>query len=449
MSIPTSDLPDDVLTVNALKLLRRRAEDNPKMRAVLPAQLVNEMTPDDAQLLFHELRVHQVELELQNEELRRAQLELELARQRYFDLYDLAPVGYCSVTEQGLIIEANLTAAALLGVSRQELVNRSLTRFMAPNHRQVYRECCRQLLSGGEAQSCELQVSRVVGGTVWLSLAVNMTKDATDTTLLRVMFKDVTERKLLDAVLLQTSHDLELARQAADKANQAKSDFLADMSHELRSPLNAILGFAQLLDAGTPAPTPAQKSSIDQIIHGGWHLLGLVNEILDLASIESGQMALTMAAESLGEVLQECQALIAPLALANHIRLEFPSFGEPCWVQADRHRLKQLLINLLSNAIKYNRTDGSVVVRWQLRPQQRVRVSLEDSGQGLTPAQIAQLFQPFNRLGQESGQQQGTGIGLVVSKRLAEMMGGSIGVSSTPGVGSVFWFELALNDASA
>ena len=118
-------------------------------------------------------------------------------------------------------------------------------------------------------------------------------------------------------------------------------------------------------------------------------------------------------------------------------------------MQADRHRLKQLLINLLSNAIKYNRTDGSVVVRWQLRPQQRVRVSLEDSGQGLTPAQLAQLFQPFNRLGQESGQQQGTGIGLVVSKRLAEMMGGSIGVSSTPGVGSVFWFELALNDASA
>lgn len=447
MTIPAKDLRNEVLTVSALKSLRRRAEDSYQLRAPLPLHLVKEMMPDDAQLLFHELRVHQIELELQNEELRRVQVALEVARERYFDLYDLAPVGYCTVTETGLIVEANLTAATILGVSRSALVNRSLTRYMLPAQQPIYRECCRLLLSSGQTQSCDLQVNNAKGSTLWLSLAINMTNDATGAMLMRVMFKDISDRKQLDAALLQKSQELELARQTADKANRAKSDFLAGMSHELRSPLNAILGFAQLMDAGTPALTPMQKASVDQIIHGGWHLLGLVNEILDLASIESGHLALAMGAQSLDEVLQECQAMVEPLAQASHISLAFPSFDQPCWVQADRRRLKQLVINLLSNAIKYNRAHGQVVVRWQLRPQRRVRVSLEDSGKGLTTEQLAQLFEPFNRLGQEYGQQVGSGIGLVVSKRLVEMMGGSIGASSTPGVGSVFWFELALAEA--
>jgi len=444
MTIPSQDLRNAALSADALQLLRRRAEDSPQLRAALPLHMLKEMKPEDAQRLYHELRVHQIELELQNEELRRVQVALEVARERYFDLYDLAPVGYCTVTEAGLIIEANLTAAALLGMSRSTLVNRSLTRFMAPAQQPIYRECCRLLRMNGPMQFCEIQMNQAGDAPQWLGLTINMTQDATGATLLRVMFKDMTERQQMEAELREKSHQLELARQVADKANRAKSDFLADMSHELRSPLNAILGFAQLMEAGQPAPTPAQQSSIDQIIHGGWHLLGLVNEILDLASIESGQLELTMDTQSLGEVLQECQAMIAPLAQASHISLHFPAFDVPCWVQADRRRLKQLLINLLSNAIKYNRADGHVAVSWQLRPQQRVRVNLQDSGLGLSPAQLAQLFQPFNRLGQESGRQEGSGIGLVVSKRLIEMMGGSIGASSTPGVGSVFWFELAL-----
>ncbi len=369
MTIPAKDLHDEVLTVSALKSLRRRAEDSYPLRAPLPLHLVKEMMPDDAQLLFHELRVHQIELELQNEELRRVQVALEVARERYFDLYDLAPVGYCTVTQASLIVEANLTAAALLGVSRAALVNRSLTRFMAPAQQQIYHACCQPLLCGGPTQTCELQVNKATGGTLWLSLAMNMTTDATGTMLLRVMFRDITERKTMDAVLLQKSQELELARQTADKANRAKSDFLAGMSHELRSPLNAILGFAQLMDAGTPALTPMQKASVDQIIHGGWHLLGLVNEILDLASIESGHLALAMGTQSLGEVLQDCQAMVEPLAHASHISLAFPDFDQPCWVQADRRRLKQLVINLLSNAIKYNRAScarsGGCVSAWK------------------------------------------------------------------------------------
>jgi signal transduction histidine kinase/CheY-like chemotaxis protein len=293
------------------------------------------------------------------------------------------------------------------------------------------------------AQSCELQLMTQDGSHIWVSLSANVARPNTGGTTLRVMLKDITERVRLDEKLLEKNLELERTRQVADKANQAKSEFLASMSHELRSPLNAILGFAQLIAAGSPPPTAAQKSSIDHILHGGWYLLGLINEILDLAGIESGQLALSMGTESLTEVMRDCQSMIEPLARAAEIQVKFPSFDQACFVHADGRRLKQVLVNLLTNAIKYNRSKGEVTVSLSLRAQGRVRISIQDGGRGLTPEQLQQLFQPFNRLGQESGTQEGSGIGLVVCKRLVELMGGSIGAQSTPGVGSVFWFELA------
>jgi signal transduction histidine kinase len=258
------------------------------------------------------------------------------------------------------------------------------------------------------------------------------------------MLKDITVRKQLDQLLLEKNDELLLARQEADKANQAKSEFLTSMSHELRSPLNAILGFAQLMEAGSPAPTASQRSAIDQILQGGWYLLDLVNEILDLAAIESGQLAITMASEPLAEVLLECKVMIEPQAMASDIQVTFACVEPSLRLQADRRRLKQVLVNLLSNAIKYNTPKGTVVVSCELHPGARARVMVKDSGNGLNAAQLAQLFQPFNRLGREATAVEGTGIGLVVSKRLVEMMGGQIGATSTVGKGSVFWFELAV-----
>jgi PAS domain S-box-containing protein len=444
-STQTRATDDTVISLDALQSLRRRAEDSPRMRLALPQEIVKEMKPEDAQLLFHELRVHQIELEQQNEELRRVQVELELARERYFDLYDMAPVGYCTVNEQGLILEANLTAATLLGVPRSALVKRPINRFLVPEQRNSFQHCCEQLRASGETQCCELQLIRQDGATLWVSVTVNLAKCITGDSTLRVMFKDVSERVLQDAALRKKNVELESARHVAEKANGAKSEFLASMSHELRSPLNAILGFAQLMDASTPALTSKQKSSIDQILHGGWYLLGLVNEILDLSSIEAGRVSLAMAPQSLGDVLQDCQTLIEPIAASSGIHVSFPLFDEPCLVQADPRRLKQVVINLLSNAIKYNRPAGKVDVTWSLRAERRVRVSVQDGGLGLDADQLGQLFQPFSRLGQEAGTQEGTGIGLVVSKRLVELMGGSMGVHSTVGVGSVFWFELLLS----
>jgi PAS domain S-box-containing protein len=253
---------------------------------------------------------------------------------------------------------------------------------------------------------------------------------------------DNTLRKNLDQSLKETNLELQNAKQIADKANLAKSDFLSSMSHELRSPLNAILGFAQLMESGTPPPTLVQRQSIDQILQAGWYLLELINEILDLALIESGKLSLSTEPTSLVDVLSECRGMIEPLASKSGIGLTFPHFDDAHFIKADRTRLKQVLINLLSNAIKYNRAGGTVEVVCAMSASQRTRIGVHDSGDGLTPDKLAQLFQPFNRLGQESGTEEGTGIGLVVSKRLTELMGGEIGAESTVGVGSIFWIEL-------
>jgi len=239
--------------------------------------------------------------------------------------------------------------------------------------------------------------------------------------------------------------DQKRAQAVAESANRAKSDFLSGMSHELRSPLNAILGFAQLMASDLPPPTSTQQASINQILNAGWHLLELINEVLDLAKIEAGQASLSPEPVSLAEALRECHAMVEQQALKRGVCMRFPLFNFPCFVRADRTRLKQILINLLSNAIKYNRDQGTVEV--SVTTGERVRISVHDTGAGLAPEQLAQLFQPFNRLGQEAGPEEGTGIGLVVAKRLVELMGGSIGAESTVDVGSIFWVELGAASA--
>ena len=234
---------------------------------------------------------------------------------------------------------------------------------------------------------------------------------------------------------------------AADKANRAKTDFLSSMSHELRTPLNAILGFAQLMESGAPSPTPLQKRSLDQILKAGWYLLELINEILDLALIESGRVLLSREPVSLIEVMLECRTMIEPQAQKRGITMTFPHFDAHYFVKADRTRIKQVLINLLSNAIKYNKPDGEVAVEYTVQSPDSIRICVRDTGVGLTPEQITLLFQPFNRLGKEAGSEEGTGIGLVVTKRLVKLMNGAIGVESTVGVGSLFWIEFSLTQA--
>jgi PAS domain S-box-containing protein len=247
-----------------------------------------------------------------------------------------------------------------------------------------------------------------------------------------------------NSVRKEVELELNKAMAVAEKANLAKSEFLSSMSHELRTPLSAILGFAQLMESGSPSPTTSQKRSIDQILQAGWYLLELINEILDLALIESGKLSLSVEPISLAEVMHECQDMIEPQAQKRGINVAFPPVDIRYFVQADRTRVKQVLINLLSNAIKYNRAGGTVVVDQITTIPGRIRICVKDSGEGLSADKLAQLFQPFNRLGQEASGEEGTGIGLVTTKRLVELMGGAIGAESTVGSGSVFWIELNL-----
>jgi PAS domain S-box-containing protein len=254
--------------------------------------------------------------------------------------------------------------------------------------------------------------------------------------------RDVTERKRLDGVLEVRNLELEAARTLAEKASSAKSDFLSSMSHELRSPLNAILGFAQLMASESPAPSEQQNRRISQIIRAGWHLLNLINEILELTKIESRQLTYAMASVHLGKMIGECRDMVEPQAQQHGIAIHVASIDMALFVHADSTRLKQVFINLLTNGIKYNRPQGTVEVLCSLLPNHRVRVSIRDNGMGLSVDQQSQLFQTFNRLGQEASGIEGTGIGLVVAKQLVELMGGTIGVQSTVGEGSVFWVEL-------
>jgi len=346
----------------------------------------------------------------------------------------------------GIITDVNKQMEALTGCTRDELIGAPFKNYFTDPERAE--AAIKLVLSEKKVTNYELTARARDGKETVVSYNATTFYDR-DRKLQGVFAaaRDVTESKRLDQVLQDKNAELEGAKSAAEKANLAKSDFLSSMSHELRSPLNAILGFAQLINSDSPPPTPAQTANIDQILHAGWYLLQLINEILDLARIESGKLALSLEPISLAEVLVECKAMIEPQGQKRGIRMSFPEFDIPYVVRADRTRLKQVLINFLSNAIKYNRPEGTVVVECARSTPERIRVSVRDTGVGLPLDMLVQLFQPFNRLGRERSMEEGTGIGLVMSKRLVELMDGAIGVESAVGEGSVFWFEL--NSAGA
>lgn len=244
---------------------------------------------------------------------------------------------------------------------------------------------------------------------------------------------DISARKAVEAQLVE-------AREAAERANQAKSDFLSSMSHELRTPMNAILGFGQLMEFDNALPDE-HKDNVHEILKAGLHLLNLINEVLDLAKIESGRIDLSLEPVDLTSLVDDCHLMIQPLAAARQIALRLEVPAETA-VRADRMRLKQVLLNLLSNAVKYNRTGGDILLSVAPVATDRLRIAVTDTGPGIAPEHMAEIFQPFNRLDAEYGEIEGTGIGLTITRRLVDMMGGALGIDSQVGVGSTFWIEL-------
>lgn len=248
---------------------------------------------------------------------------------------------------------------------------------------------------------------------------------------------EITSRKRAEEALAEASA-------AADAANQAKSEFLSRMSHELRTPLNVVLGFAQVLEMDPL--TEGQTEAVHHILNSGRQLLTLIDEVLDISRIESGRVALSLEPVDLHELVSEAVAMLQPLATERRINLALPAEGESHHALADRQRTRQVLLNLLSNAIKYNREGGTVTVSCAPADGGIIRISVADTGPGMTPEKLTRMFTPFDRLGAEATTVTGTGLGLALSKRLVEAMHGQIGVESQPGEGSTFWVDLPASE---
>jgi signal transduction histidine kinase len=328
----------------------------------------------------------------------------------------LAPVGYFTISEAETILEANLTAASLLGLHDKSLIGRPIRKYILPADQDIYYSHRRKLADTGAPQTCELRMTKIDNPPFWAQLMATLGQDTASNVLHRLVVTDIDARKCLDQSLQLRNLELQAATSVAERANLAKFEFLSNMSDELRSPLNAIVRFAQLLESGTPPPTPLQQRNIDRILAGGWYLLKHINEILDLALIESGKLVLSLQPMPLTPLLLECQHMIELQSEKHGIPVQFQEIEHSLWVVANPVRLKQVIVNLLSNVIKYNRPGGRVEVSVQANVEGTLRISVKDTGEGLSPDKLTQLFMSFNRLGRESGITEGTGIGLVVTK---------------------------------
>jgi signal transduction histidine kinase/ActR/RegA family two-component response regulator len=291
-------------------------------------------------------------------------------------------------------------------------------------------------LAGEPSTANDIEI-RQPGGTIQIeATGAPILDDEGNVAYAVAVFDDISDRRRAEEAARQ-------AREHAEHADLAKSDFLSRMSHELRTPLNAILGFGQLLEMDDLSPD--QRESTEHILKAGRHLLDLINEVLDISRIESGRMAMSIEPVGIAALVDEATALVRPMAAQLDIRLEIEGPRSTAgYVVADRQRLKQVVLNLLSNAVKYNRPGGSASLSWEEVPGDRLRITVADTGTGINEARMDALFEPFDRLGAEQTEVEGTGLGLALSKRLVQAMSGTIALESSGPQGSVFVVELPL-----
>ncbi|HEX8281096.1 MAG TPA: PAS domain S-box protein, partial [Chthoniobacterales bacterium] len=368
--------------------------------------------------------------------LRTSQRQVEAAHHSTQLIMDNSQDVICTISERGQFVTVSAACEQLWGYKPAELIGRDYIDFVHPEDQARTEAVAAQLLAGEKVTDFVNRYVRKNGEIVDVLWSVSWS--AIDQTVFCVAH-DMTERSRIEQALRE-------AKEEADRANMAKSEFLSRMSHELRTPLNAILGFGQLLER--QSATDAQRNRVGYILSAGRHLLNLINEVLDISRIEAGNLQLSVEPVRVGDAVAEAVDLVRPFAAERTIELKtLTEADETCFVRGDRQRLKQVLLNLLSNAIKYTPVGGRVSVCYEAAADGMLRLSVADTGRGIPVDKLARLFTPFDRLGAEQSDVEGTGLGLALCRRLMEAMQGRIGVNSRTGDGSTFWIEIPLAES--
>jgi len=414
--------------------LRRQATAIANNRPAASGEDNSELPPGATTKMLHELQVHQIELEMQNEELHRARDELEATRARYFDLYDQAPVGYCTLNESGLILEANLRAATLLGTVRAALIRQPIFRFILNEDQDVFYLHRQRIIESGKQQMCELRMVRADGSLVWMLLESAAARGEEGAKTLRVVLSDISERKRFETELIA-------ARQAAENATLAKSRFLAAASHDLRQPIQAINLFNDtLVRMGL---NEQQKTISDHLSQSVDSLSDLLNGLLNISKLDAGIVRASPEVIQVEPFFSRMDNEFSPMASRKNLsfRLCFPL--KELALFTDARLLKSMLGNLLGNAIKYTR-QGGVLLGVRQRGNQAL-IQVWDSGIGIAPQHMARLSEEFFQVeNSERDRTKGLGLGLAIVKRLARLLGTEVICRSRPGKGSVFEFRLPL-----
>ncbi|MFO7535868.1 MAG: ATP-binding protein [Kiritimatiellia bacterium] len=407
--------------------MRERAEEKLKSLAFAA---VPEPSLGEANLLIHELRVHQIQLEMQNEELRRIQVELDATRARYFDLYELAPMGYCTLSGEGHILEANLTAATLLGVARGELVNQPINRFIAAEDQDVVYLHHKRLFETGEQQACELRMVKADKTIFWARMESTVAAGSAGGSVYRVMLSDITERRQVQDRLRMTAD--ELAR-----SNKDLEQFAYVASHDMKEPLRMITGFMTLLRERYDGQLDAKAAEYIRFAEeGGFRMQRLVDDLLAYACVgRNSRIEAVDVGVVVAEALKNLQAVIAE-AGAKVMSDSLPI------IRASKMEIMQLFQNLIANAIKFRRDGVSPEIHVSARREgENYLFRVRDNGIGIAPELGSKVFLIFERL-HGGGQYPGTGIGLAICKKIVEGHGGKIWFEANEGEGATFCFTM-------
>jgi PAS domain S-box-containing protein len=424
--------------------LRRRAEDVFREKAAGIPENLEALSPEETRHTLHELRVYQIELEMQNEELRRAQAELDASRVRYFDLYDLAPVGYCTLSEAGLILEANLTAATLLGVARSTLIKQPLTSLILREDQDVYYRHRKLLFETGAPQVCELRLVKKDAAPFWVRIDATAAQDANGAPACRATMIDITERKRAEADLQASSDELKaISQQLWQTAKLATMGELASsIAHELNNPLATVSLRIESLTAQTPEDDKRRREL--EIIGQEVERMGnLVTNLLQFSRRSQKQISTVDVREEIEKTLE----LIHYHFRKSNIQVSREFAPEVPGILADRQQLRQLFLNLFTNANDAMPQGGTLTIRVAAQPEEKkIFIEIADTGIGIPPEILPKVMEPFYTTKPEG---KGTGLGLAICRRVAQEHGGTLDITSggIPGKGTQVRITLSSMDS--